>query len=241
MADITIADVTTTLPTGDGVFDVLMRSIDLHLDKQYTYGRIKGADYATVYLGALQAVLQQSIAFVLAEQKAEKEIDLLTKQIDLASQQLLTEIENTRLINANADAKEYEVSYLLPEHRTKLQEEVDILQSQDIEIIASTIRQDNIAAEQIAASQANTALKQQLGGAQEAVYNRQATGFDDDYKTKIFSTLMGLRTTGMTQEMAGLVNGTSTNSGNALVNELIKDSGIDPTGTAISNILADIV
>ena len=185
MADITIADVTTTLPTGDGVFDVLMRSIDSHLDKQYTSGRIKGADYATVYLGALQAVLQQSIAFVIAQQQVARE--------------------------------------------------------------------DDIAAEQITASQANTALKQQLGDAQEAVYNRQAIGFDDDYKVKIFNTLMGLRTTGMTQEMAGLTNSvavedppgtfTTTDIGgaNKLANELIKDSGIDPTGSTITNIIADIV
>jgi hypothetical protein len=81
MADIQISDVTTTLPDGDGVFDVLMRSVDSHLDKQYQSGRIKGSDYATVYLGALQMVLQQAIQFVLAEQKAEKELDALDEQI----------------------------------------------------------------------------------------------------------------------------------------------------------------
>lgn len=81
MTTVVIADVTTTLPDGDGVFDVLMRSIDSHLDKQYTSGRIKGADYATVYLGALQAVLQQAIAFVLAVQKAEKELQVADEQI----------------------------------------------------------------------------------------------------------------------------------------------------------------
>lgn len=81
MAAIQISDVTTTLPDGAGVFDVLMRSIDSHLDKQYTSGRIKGSDYATVYLGALQTVLQQAIQFVLAEQRAEKEVDMLDEQI----------------------------------------------------------------------------------------------------------------------------------------------------------------
>jgi hypothetical protein len=168
MADISIADVTTTLPTGDGVFDVLMRSIDSHLDKQYTSGRIKGADYATVYLGALQAVLQQSIAFVIAQQQVTRE--------------------------------------------------------------------DGIAAEQIAASQANTLLKQQLGDAQEAVYNRQTAGYDDEYKTNVFNTLMSLRTTGMTQEMAGLVNGT-VGGANALANNILADAGI----TGVSNVIADVV
>lgn len=80
MAAISIDDVTTTFTDGAGVFDVLMRSIDSHLDKQFISGRIKGSDYATVYLGALQTVLQQSIQFVLAEQKAEAEITLLESQ-----------------------------------------------------------------------------------------------------------------------------------------------------------------
>ena len=96
--NVQISDVTTTLVDGTGVFDVLMRSIDSHLDKQYISGRIKGSDYATVYLGALQTVLQQSIAFVLAEQKAEKELDLLDEQI-LAS-------TNDRAIKSAQSAKD---------------------------------------------------------------------------------------------------------------------------------------
>jgi hypothetical protein len=80
MADIQISDVTTTEPNGTGVFDVLMRSVESHLDKQYNSGRIKGAEYATVYLGALQAVLQQAISFTLQEQKVEADIALQEQQ-----------------------------------------------------------------------------------------------------------------------------------------------------------------
>ena len=204
MADINIAQVTTTDPTEDGVFDVLMRSVESHLDKQYTSGRIKGADYATVYLGALQSVLQQAIAFVLAEQKTEKEIELATAQYD------------------------------------KTLEEIDVLQAQEAEILAGTIRQDDVAAEQITASQANTTLKQQLGDAQEALYNRQTQGFDEDYKYKVFKSLLDLRTTGMTQEMAGLVNDAtspSTPGANALANAILTDAGI----TGVSGIVADVI
>ncbi len=100
MADIQISDVTTTLPDGAGVFDVLMRSIDSHLDKQYQSGRIKGADYATVYLGALQTVLQQAIAFVLAQQKAEKELDAIDEQI--TASQAATAIKESIADSQNA-------------------------------------------------------------------------------------------------------------------------------------------
>jgi hypothetical protein len=154
MADIQISDVTTTLPDGDGVFDVLMRSIDSHLDKQYTSGRIKGTDYATVYLGVLQTVLQQAIAFVLAEQKASKELDAID--------------------------------------------------------------------EQIAASQAGTAIKEGIADSQNAVYAKQEEGFDRDYKFKIVKSLLDIRTTGLTQGIEGIAS----ESGDKMIQELLTEVGL---------------
>ena len=155
-----IDELTEATINGSGVFDVLMRALDTHLDKQYLSGRIKGADYATVYLGGLQAVLQQSIAYI------------------------------------------------------------------------TTV-------EQIAASQANTALKQQLGDAQTALYERQTLGFDDDAQYKVYKTLMDLRTTGITQEIAGLVNDVDDGLGgvNQLTNAILTKVGI----TGVTNIVADVV
>jgi len=300
MADISIAQVTTTNTEEGGVFDVLMRSIDAHLDKQYSSGRIKGSDYATVYLGALQTVLQQAIAFVLAEQKLEKELEALDKQIELITQQVLTEaeqtrlvgknadkvsyeitnilpkqasllgqqlltevqqtrlvdgnadkidyevvtllpaqklildqqrlteVQQTRLVDANADAKEFEVSNLLPEQE-------DLLQSQDLEVKASTVRQDKVATEQISASQAATALKERLGLKQESVYQKQAEAFDKDAKYKVANSLLNVRVTGLTQDIAGIKNGTGTDSGNALVNEMLQSVGFNSR-----NILDDV-
>ena len=172
MADISIDQVTTTDPTENGVFDVLMRSVDSHLDKQYIAGRIKGADYATVYLGALQAVLQQSIAFVLSEQKAEKEIDAID--------------------------------------------------------------------ESIAASQANTTLKNTLGTKQGAVYDGQAASFAKEARFKVFKALLDLRTTGMTQELVGLDVGENVGA-NALANVMLTDVGISTVGTPVQNIINDDV
>jgi hypothetical protein len=407
MSDISIAQVTTTNPTEGGVFDVLMRSVDSHLDKQYTIGRIKGSDYATVYLGALQAVLQQAIMFVLAEQKAEKEVDLLTQQIltevqqtalvkeqhekleyettqilpkqgtlltsqnleviagtarenskataqvTLLGSQNLTEIQSTTLTGNNAakvayetanilpkqalliEQQEltetqqtaklaYEVSTLLPEQLEQLKEQIDLLQSQDLEVIASTLRQDNesakdievkdiqieatqtdintklqqsskdievktqqitsmikedlvkdnqieaiqadiavkleqsgkeliikenqaleilantvrqdsIADEQIVASNANTVLKDMLGIKQGAVYEAQADSFDKEAKYRVFKSLLDLRSTGMTQDQQGIVDGTGPNTGNALINEVLSDVGFLST-----NVMATI-
>ena len=58
MTAITIANLTQATVDGTGVFDVLMRANKAHLEAEFAKGRIKGSEYATVYLGSLQAVLQ---------------------------------------------------------------------------------------------------------------------------------------------------------------------------------------
>ncbi len=60
---------------GTGVFDQFMKVIDAHVKREYDAGRIQGQDYATVYLGALQLAMQQSVAYVqVAEQVRQSEL-----------------------------------------------------------------------------------------------------------------------------------------------------------------------
>jgi len=66
--------------TGTGVFDDLMEAVNAHLDAQFNLGRLTGADYATVYLGAIQSSLQQSVQFVLGKQQADKQADQIARQ-----------------------------------------------------------------------------------------------------------------------------------------------------------------
>lgn len=90
MSDITIADVTneTALVEGTGAYDILMDAVLIHLDKQYNEGRITGSDYAQVYLGAMQSVLQESIKFVLNEEKAGYDADSAANQAQLINGQI---------------------------------------------------------------------------------------------------------------------------------------------------------
>jgi len=81
MADIKTSDLTTQELRGTGVFDVLMRTIQLRLDEQHQNGRLTGADYTQVYLGSLIQVLQLAQSFVLGEQQADKQADLIAQQI----------------------------------------------------------------------------------------------------------------------------------------------------------------
>ena len=75
----------TTVGTGNatdgtGNFDNLMKVVTLHLEKQFTDGRITGTDYATVYLGAFQSTLAQAVSFTLNMNKANEEADLLAQK-----------------------------------------------------------------------------------------------------------------------------------------------------------------
>jgi hypothetical protein len=82
---LTLSDATTVgtgnaATDGTGNFDKLMKVVTLHVEKQFTDGRITGTDYATVYLGALQSTLAQAVSFTLNMNKANKEADLLAQK-----------------------------------------------------------------------------------------------------------------------------------------------------------------
>ena len=81
---ITIADLTAgvatdanNVVTGTGVFDDLMETVNAHMAAQFNLGRITGSDYATVYLTAMQAAVQQAVAYVIGMQKGNAEESLL--------------------------------------------------------------------------------------------------------------------------------------------------------------------
>ena len=85
---LTVADLTTATVEGTGVFDVLMRAHKAHLEQEFNKNRIKGTEYSTVYLGSLEVVLQQAVAFLLNKDKTALEAILLEKQIELAEVEL---------------------------------------------------------------------------------------------------------------------------------------------------------
>ena len=112
MADVTydtLSDATTvdtgTATDGDGNFDNLMKVVTLHLEAQFTAGRITGTDYATVYLGALQSTLAQAVSFTLNMNKANEEASLLEKKV-------LTEVQQTTLLVKQQNKADAEVALL---------------------------------------------------------------------------------------------------------------------------------
>lgn len=86
-----IEKLTTIAVDGTGAFDVLMRATKLHLVEEFEAGRITGNEYTTVYLGALSAVLQTSIQFLLNEQQAHQ----IVAEVGLIRQKTVTELAQT--------------------------------------------------------------------------------------------------------------------------------------------------
>lgn len=99
LTPITLPQLTEATTTGSGVFDVLMKATKAHLEQEFTQGRIKGAEYATVYLGSLEAVMQNALQFLLQKDKVALDAELVKQQVELAKADLLikqVELEKTR-------------------------------------------------------------------------------------------------------------------------------------------------
>lgn len=82
MAIIDIGDVTTGSLDGSGYFDILMRTITLHLQREWNGGRITGDVYAKAYMEAMNNALNQAIGFVISANQASVNDDLIRAQID---------------------------------------------------------------------------------------------------------------------------------------------------------------
>jgi hypothetical protein len=140
MATIDIENVTNEEETG--IFDKLMKSINSNIEKQYLNNRITGSDYATVYLGSMQAALSQSIQFSLQEDMVEAQIAGVLADNLLKADQLLTS-------GIDRASKVFELENLLPEQLLKIQEEIDILQTQDSELLLDGVKKRLIMDEEL--------------------------------------------------------------------------------------------
>lgn len=120
MANINFSEVTNATAAGNGTghFDTIMKSALLHIKKEYDENRIKGSDYANVYLGTIQSAMQQAIQFALQEQMTEAQIaateaDTAIKQAQ-STKDLQVKDAQIGKISVDTSKVNYETSTLLP-------------------------------------------------------------------------------------------------------------------------------
>jgi hypothetical protein len=97
---VTLEELTDGCVGGDGVFDTLMASVDLHINREFKNNRLTGDQYANVYLNSLTAVLDQSVKFLLTKDRSRWEA--LTAQMqariaEIKATEALIELEKVKV------------------------------------------------------------------------------------------------------------------------------------------------
>jgi len=221
MAEITLPDLTVGegSPTGTGVFDKLMKASAAHIQREYKAGRIKGGDYATVYLGAMQAVMQQSVQFLLTKQEADKRAELLAEQALTEQQQQALLTQQT----ANAVTE----NTVLVAQECKLRAEYDVLLEQKLKTIAETALLNQKKVTEQAQTDGTGVGTNSVIGKQTLLYQRQADGYLRDAEQKAAKLMADTWSVRMTNDPGTLYDTTNH----------LSDSDV---GRAISSMLTGI-
>lgn len=123
---IELVDLTEATLIGAGAFDVLMRASKAHLEAEFASNRIRGAEYANVYLGSMTQVLQAAVQFLLQKDKAANEAALVAAQVRNTEAQILLVGAQTELAIQQKKNAENEW-LLLAEQKAKLIAETKVL------------------------------------------------------------------------------------------------------------------
>jgi hypothetical protein len=194
---ITLADLTQAKVDGSGAFDTLMRSMVSHLELEFNKGRLRGADYAQVYLNALTPVLQNSVVFLLQKDEAANKAALVDAQVRLTEVQILLaeaelerELINKELVQAQVDKLKAETINVKQQLNNLLAEECvlksqfDINKSQNLQVVAQT----SLVNQKVATEKAQTSgvgiEPTSVIGKQISLYDAQAKGFVRDAEQK---------------------------------------------------------
>jgi len=137
-----VVDITSGELNGTGVFDSLMRAVRVHLDQEYKKNRFSGEDYSTLYLGAMNAVLQQSIQYALTKEQSDAQATLLAAQASktakeelLVTQQLQNmATEQLNLVKQGAQLDKQNA--VLDEQIIKAVEDTALVTQQKVNLVA---------------------------------------------------------------------------------------------------------
>ena len=207
---VTVADFTAQTLEGDGVFDVIMRSAGAHVEREYNNDRIKGVEYATVYLGLLDTVLARSMQFLLEKDKVTLELELLNVQVELAElSKLKTQADITlveaQVITAGADLLRIQAQtrlldrqelnavkegIVLDAQACKLKAEFDVLMSQVPKAAAEIGLLNQKRLTEVAQTNGSGVTDHSVIGKQMVLYTRQADGFLRDAEQKVADPLI---------------------------------------------------
>jgi hypothetical protein len=204
MSDLAISQLASSNVDGSGTFDVLMRAMKTHIDKEFLQGRMKGPEYAEVYLGSVNAAMQTGLQFLLTQKKIDLEAALLAQQIQLATVQVQTAnaelaIAQASLAKVNAEVLQSQAqTALVQQQKTNAVTEETVLAAQacklqaefdlTLETKVKTAQETTLLAQKVATEKAQiTAMgvdDDSVVGRQKSLYVAQTDGFKRDAEQK---------------------------------------------------------
>lgn len=193
---VTLAQLTEAKVDGAGVFDTLMRASAAHCQQEFDRNRIKGQDYAQVYLTALQYTLSTATQFLLGKDKAYLEAQLIEAQVKIAEAQLRQEEHKIELIAAQVLKTKQETTNLVQELENLKAQECLLKAQYDLTMVQKlqTTAQTSLVQQKIATEKAQTVAtgvdEDSIIGRQKALYKAQTDGFERDAEQKAAKALI---------------------------------------------------
>lgn len=197
----TLADLTAATLDGTGVFDVLMKANKAHLEDQFDKGRIKGPEYATVYLGSLEQVLTNAVQFLLSKDKVGLDAQILEQQLAIAGVELQIKTKELEIATKNSLKVDAEIC--------KLQAEYDVL----METKLKTAQETQLLTWKVITEKAQTSSigvdPDSVVGKQKILYQAQTDGFSRDAEQKATKIMVDSWNVRRTTDEATVADGTN--------------------------------
>ena len=214
--------------TGKGVFDVLLQTLRLHLDREFTSGRITGTAYATVYSQAITAFLAQAAQYAISKAKLPLELQLLQEQINLTQkQQEQIEAETSRVL--------YEVNYRLPEEVTLIKRNQDQVLAQTNKITTDTEETIQRIAELVPSQIALTNMQKAQVTAQTALYEQKTvTELAQTTTTPASGSVMGVQNDLMATQKASYLRDAEQKAAKMLIDTWSVRHNAEPGGNPVT-------
>lgn len=128
--DFNIDELTEGKLDGNGVFDKLMKTFELHLEREYNKQRIRGTDYANAYIGLINNALNQVSNYALEKSKLPLELQLLEAQIHKTATDTIVATKQGGLIDAQIHKEMAQTEMLHLEMEYKFPKELALIDAQ---------------------------------------------------------------------------------------------------------------
>lgn len=232
---LSVADYTSADTTGNGVFDVMMKTVHAQLMREYEANRIKGTEFSTVYLGVLNTVLQVANEFTLTSKKVSLDLQIQEKQLQVLEQQRLNAVAEG--LNLAAQKLQIEAQTLLiTQQRTNLVDELLTSALTRSRIEQEIVVLEGKAASELAQVDGTGVQENSVIGRQMALYEAQADGIVRDAEQKaaqILSSTWNIRRTTAEDEEANGYNRLNDSHVGLAIGKMLEGVGITipPTPT----------